>query len=88
MRFTEEQAKVIREQILSDDSTIPLICLPPQFTKEDIIYAIRHPNKKRPRPQYVIEMRSELTPEEKEVLKQLMDRHKEALGLLAGEVKE
>ena len=81
--FTEEQIKKVREQILFDDSTIPLICLPPLFTREDIIYAIRHPNKKRPRPQYAIELRSEITPEEEKILAELMERHKETLRLLA-----
>ena len=80
--FSEEQIKKVREQILSDDSILP-ICLPPLFTREDVIYAIRHPNKKRPRPQYAIELRSEITPEEEKILAELMERHKETLRLLA-----
>ena len=81
--FTEVQIKKVREQIQSDDSSIIPICLPPLFTREDIIYAIRHPNKKRPRPQYAIELRSEITPEEEKILAELMERHKETLRLLA-----
>ena len=81
--ISEEQADKIREEIMADDLTIPILCLPPMFTREDVIWAIRHPNKKRPRSQYAVELRSELTPEEEKILAEVIERHKETLKLLA-----
>ena len=72
----------IREEIQSDESKIPIICLPPMITKEDIIWAIRHPNRKRKAPN-VIELRQELTAEEEEMLIKLIEYHKETLKLLS-----
>ena len=79
--LSEEQVKKIREEIQSDDSKIPIVCLPP-ITKEDIIWAIRHPNRKR-KASNVIELRQELTAEEEEMLIKLIEYHKETLKLLA-----
>ena len=79
--FTKEQIKEIRREIESDEYKIPIVCLPP-ITKEDIIWAVRHPNRKRKVPN-VIELKHELTAEEEETLIKLIDYHKETLKLLA-----
>ena len=79
--FTKEQVEKIREEIQSDESKIPIVCLPP-ITMDDIIWAIRHPNRKRKAPN-VIELRHELTAEEEELLIKLIEYHKETLKLLA-----
>lgn len=79
--LSKEQIEKIRKEIQSDDSIIPIICLPP-ITKEDIIWAIRHPNRKR-KASNVIELRQELTAEEEEKLMEAIERHREALKLLA-----
>ena len=79
--LTKEQVEKIRKEIQSDESTIPIVCLPP-ITKEDIVWAIRHPNRKRKNVN-VVELRQELTPEELKILEDAIERHEEALKLLA-----
>lgn len=79
--LTKEQVEEIRREIQSDESKIPIVCLLP-ITKEDIIWAIRHPNRKRKAPN-VVELRHELTAEEEEMLTKLIEYHKETLKLLA-----
>ena len=79
--LSKEQVEKIRKEIQSDEYKIPIVCLPP-ITREDIIWAIRHPNRKRKAPN-VIELKHELTPEEEETLIKLIDHHKETLKLLA-----
>ena len=79
--FTKEQVEEIHKEIESDKYKIPIVCLPP-ITKEDIIWAIRHPNRKRKAPN-VIELKQELTAEEEEMLIKLIEYHKETLKLLA-----
>ena len=79
--LSKKQIEEIRKEMQSDEHTIPIVCLPP-ITREDIIWAIRHPNRKRKVPN-VIELKHELTPEEEETLIKLIDYHKETLKLLA-----
>jgi len=78
--WRRERERICKE-IQSDESKIPIVCLPP-ITKEHIIWAIRHPNRKRKAPN-VIELRHELTAEEEELLIKLIEYHKETLKLLA-----
>lgn len=79
--FTKQEVKRVREILSADDKAIPIICMPP-ITREDIIWAIRHPNRKR-KASNVIELRQELTAEEEEMLIKLIEYHKETLKLLA-----
>ena len=79
--FTKQEVKRVREVLSADDKAIPIICMPP-ITREDIIWAIRHPNRKR-KASNVIELRQELTAEEEEMLIKLIEYHKETLKLLA-----
>ncbi len=67
-----------------DKSTIPVIPLPPvEITREDVIWAIRHPNRKKSKVQWQELKSGELTPEEEKILIDMIEYHKESLKLLA-----
>lgn len=80
--FTKQEVERVREILSADDKAIPIICIPP-ITREDIIWAIRHPNRKRSKLQWQELKSGELTPEEEKILIDIIEYHKESLKLLA-----
>lgn len=79
--FTKQEIERIREILLADDRAIPLICFPPA-TRDDVIWAIRHPNRKKP--PYALELRCEPTAEEEEEMVKLIEHYKGTIKLLKG----
>lgn len=79
--FTKQEIKRIREVLSADDRAIPIIYIPPK-TREDVIWAIRHPNRKKP--PYALELKHELTAEEEEEMVKLIEYYKGTIKLLKG----
>lgn len=79
--FTKQEIKRIREVLSADDRAIPIICIPPA-TRDDVIWAVRHPNRKRP--SYALELKHELTAEEEEEMVKLIEHYRGTIKLLEG----